>query len=537
MKNNPITMIFMRLLVFCLLCLLFSCNNGSDSGDDALDDVADMPGDVGDAADFQDPVDTHDPVSDDGAPVDNVADDPAVDDAVLDIVDLDGDCPAVPIPDPVSETPLEGEWPPGRFEATTVDGFDDVYLFNTAESLKVGVRRQWGGTVIFYGMVGDYGSGMNPTNVIDANDTGREVQVAFYDPDRQMQNCAHDASCRTGGTDCPNSITYLGWNPVQGGNRCNRGSGDEGMETSSGVMALTTNPLFWNPNWDRTDCDDTACSIPDLRERRSDVRVIQTMKFVSEHVVQIEYTVINLADMDHAATGQEMPTVYTANGNGGPDLWKLFNSEGAQIPINEGGGGDGFFHKNFDSPGGWACMQNDGLDYGVGMYAETRLGTWQAWQLRSLPFNNFRPLPSFGIPALGTVRARVYLIIGSMGTIASEAGWLDDNLPPFGVLDSPADDETISGVAEFRGWALDNKGVASVELVVDGTATAALAYGGSRPDVCSVWTGYAGCDAVGYAGNLDTTTLTPCGHIVEVLARDEDGNEKIIARRRVFVAD
>jgi len=56
-----------------------------------------------------------------------------------------------------------------------------------------GLRREWGGSIVFFGIARGYGAGLNPTNAIDANDTGREVQVAFYDPDRLMQNCAWNA--------------------------------------------------------------------------------------------------------------------------------------------------------------------------------------------------------------------------------------------------------------------------------------------------------------------------------------------------------
>jgi hypothetical protein len=180
-------------------------------------------------------------------------------------------------------------------------------------------------------------------------------------------------------------------------------------------------------------------------------------------------------------------------------------------------------------------MQNDNLDYGVGMYTENRLTSWQGWQLRSLPFNNFRPLFTFGIPAQGTIRARSYLILGSLATVTSEAQWLDANLPPFGVLDAPAPDAALSGTVNLHGWALDNKGVASVELVIDGGAPIPLTYGGSRPDVCLVWPGYAACDAVGYQGSLDVSGLTACPHLFEIRAWDTDGNDRIIARRRVTV--
>ncbi len=445
-----------------------------------------------------------------------------------------GECAPVSEPAPIPDRPLPDQSPAGTFESAVEDGFHDEFVFDSSHYLKVGIRREWGGSIIFFG-IDDGNAGMNGTNAIDANDTGREVQVAFYDPDRAMQNCAWNASCSsTNHGDCPNSITYLGWNPVQGGNRCNRGSGVESVDMSNGVMSVTTNPLFWNPNWDRQDCSEAACDDPSLRERRSDVRVIQRMRFVRTNVVEVDYTGINLSNLAHRATAQEMPTVYTGNGHQGPNLYRLFNSDRTEIAIDQGGN-DGFYYKNFTSPGGWASMQNANLDYGVGLYVENRNTQWQAWQLPSLPFNNFRPLPVFGVPANGMVRSRSYLILGNLDTIAAEAQWLDQHLPPFGVIDEPVADATVSGQIVVRGWALDNKGVAAIQLFVDGAPVATLGYGTSRPDVCLVWPGYPHCDSVGYSGTLDTTTLTSCPHLLEVVATDGDGNSRAIAARRVFV--
>jgi hypothetical protein len=446
----------------------------------------------------------------------------------------DGTCPVVPVPANVPEAPLPPESPAGTFDTVNAGGFTDDYVYNSSHGLKVGTRQQWGGTIIFFGM--DNGNpGQNNTNTIDANDTGREVQVAFYDPDRQMQNCAWNASCQSTPTTCPFSITYLGWNPVQGGNRCNNGSGVESVDLSDGVLGVTTVPLFWNPNWDRSDCSEEACDDPTLNERVSDVRVIQRLRFVRYHVVELDYTVINLSSLSHAATAQEFPTVYTANGNQGPDLWRLFASTGAEIAIDTPAN-DGFFWKPFSSPDGWVSMQNDALNYGVGMYTENRLSEWQGWQLRSLPFNNFRPVFSFGIPAMGTIRARSYLILGGQGTITAEAQWLDANLPPFGVLDNPTADQTVSGVFNLSGWALDNKGVTAITAVVDGVSQFPLTYGNSRPDVCAVWPGYADCNAVGYLGTIDAGGLTACHHLIEIEATDADGNTRVIARRRIIVS-
>jgi hypothetical protein len=445
-----------------------------------------------------------------------------------------GNCQPVAAPDPVPMAPLPGEAAPGRAEATAVNGFDDDYLYDSSGLIKVGTRRQWGGTIVFFGQ-SNGSPGVNATNTIDANDTGREVQVAFYDPDRQMQDCAWDASCASSPSSCPFSITYLGWNPVQGGNRCNRGSGVESLGSADGVQTVNTVPLFWNPNWDRQDCSDAACNDPNMRERRSDVRVIQRLRFVRTHVVELEYTVVNLSDLNHRAGGQEMPTVYTANGRAGtPDLWRLFDSQGNQIAIDQPGN-DGFFYKNFTSPGGWACMLNDNASYGVGLFTENRLSGMQGWQNRALPFNNFRPLFSFGIPSHGTVMARAYLLIGSQATIASEAAWLDGHLAPFGWLDEPTVDASVSGVITVRGWALDNKGVSRVEAVVDGGSPTVLSVGGSRPDVCLVWPAYPGCPNVGYSGSLDTAGLSECQHLLEIRAIDTDGNMRTIARQRISV--
>ncbi|MDY0003914.1 MAG: hypothetical protein RBU30_21635, partial [Polyangia bacterium] len=361
---------------------------------------------------------TQDGEAPDGAPPDGAASDGAAfDGAIADagpsdaLIPLgDGYCPAVQAPALVPDAPLPPEALPGTFETVQAGGFTDDYVYNSAHELKVGVRREWGGTIIFFGMSGG-GPGTNDTNTIDANDTGREVQAAFYDPARAMQNCAWNASCETVATECPFSITYLGWNPVQGGNRCNRGSGVEAVDLTSGVMTVTTRPLFWNPNWDFQTCDSSGCDDSQLWARPSDVRVIQRLRFVRYHVVELDYTLSNLATLDHGSTAQEFPTVYTANGQEGPDLWRLFDSAGTEIAIDTPGN-DGFFYENFSSPDGWVTMQRQTLDYGVGMLTESRLTSWQGWQLRTLPFNNFRPIFPFAIPSLGTERGRSYQILG-----------------------------------------------------------------------------------------------------------------------------
>ncbi|MCB9565096.1 MAG: hypothetical protein H6708_32325, partial [Kofleriaceae bacterium] len=445
-------------------------------------------------------------------------------------------CPALA---PVDDAALAFEATTNVTASTTADGFADDYVFNQAGTIKLGTRRDWGGSIVFFGEA-DGSPGGNRSNAIDGADTGREVQIALYDPDRWYQGCAWSSSCATGNppTPCPQEMTYLGWNPVQGGNRCNHGSGTDAVVLADGAITTTTTPLFWNPNWDRQDCSSAACGNPAVDRRRGDVEVVQRVRFVRSNTVELSYAVTNLADLDHGSAIQEFPTVYAAFGRQGtPDLAALFDSTQHQIAIDQAGGGT-FRYRNFTSASGWVTFQNAAHDYGVGIFYENGNPSFQAWQADDPHFNNVRAMFGFALPGHGQVRARAYLILGSLATVATEAAWLTAHLAPFGSLDVPAAGADVSGVVAVHGWALDNRGVAAVHLVVDGGAPIALAYGESRPDVCRVWPGYPRCAAgtVGYGGSFDASALPPsdCGHVVEVVATDTDGNQRVIARQRVY---
>lgn len=446
-----------------------------------------------------------------------------------------GTCQPIPLPEDPGTSPLPAMQPPGQVE--TISGaFTDDYLYDGTGYLKVGVRRNWGASMVFFGMA-EAGAGMNNSNAIDANDTGREVQVALYDPERIMQGCAWNATCQTNpGASCPNSITYLGWNPVQGGNRCNIGSALESSTVAPGVLQAVVRPKHWNPNWEFPDCTSSGCNDPVLKVLESDVRYTQTLRFVATHIVEMSMRVDNLSNVERKVTLQEFPTLYAVWGSGKTaNLRRIMDSAGNDIPVDIPAN-DGFFYRNFDSPGAWVTLQNDNLTYGVGIYYENRLTQYQAWQKEGV-FNNVRSQFSFGLPALGSVTARAYLVLGAYGTIAGQVAWLDASLPPFGALDSPSSDQALEGSVNVSGWVLDNKGVATVKLLVDGSTYADLPLNTQRPDVCKANPGYSMCSQVGFSSVVSVAGLTPCSHLFEVLATDTDGNSRIIARRRVNVGD
>ena len=443
------------------------------------------------------------------------------------------DCPLVEPPPPVSNNPL-AETVQGNSHTTTVNGFTDDYITNADGSFKVGIRRDWGGTIIFFGFSGD-GPGVNTTNVIDAHDTGREVQVAFYDQDKAMQGCAYNGSCQSS-PGCPGQITFLGWNPVQGGNECNQGSGVEWVNATDGILSMETNPLFWNPDWQQESCVNEACNSPATSALPSDVLYTQRLRFVSSHVVEIDMTVTNLGGEEYY-NYHEFPTLYASFGHEGtPNLSAILNSSGSPVDIT-GLDGNGFNYSDFTSPGGWATLQNETHSYGVGLYYENRLPNFRAYWKAGV-FNNFRLMFPFLIPAYGSVRARAYLILGNFETVSGLANNLDNTIPPFGSLDSPAADAMLSGSsAEIKGWVLDNKDVENVEVLVDGEFLTTLNIDQSRPDACTLYPGYAMCDSntVGFEGTISLQGLTPCAHILSIRATDTDGNARIIGRHRIYL--
>ena len=447
----------------------------------------------------------------------------------------DATCPTL---DPVDESPLPVQSAGNAVMSTTVNGHDDDYVFNQAGNRKLGVRKDWGGAIVFFGLASGT-PGMNTTNAVDGNDTGREVQIALYDPERWYQGCAWNASCTTTPTSCPETMAFFGWNPVQGGNRCNHGSDFDDARLEEGTSTITTTPLFWNPNWDRADCQE-SCNNPSTDTRRSDIQLTQKVRFVRADVVELSYEITNLGDLNHKSAAHEFPTLYASFGkNGTPDLFRLIDSTSTELTTGWQTDAHGFRYQNFTSPGGWASLQNQNLDYGVALYYEAGMTSFQAWNKADNPkFNNFRGLFAFPIGPHAQVRARSYLILGSLASVGAQTQWLDDNLPPFGWLDSPVPDAGASGHVSVHGWAMDNKAVSAVQMIIDGGAPTQLSYGAARPDVCAVWPGYPACGngKVGFEGSFDADTLAanPCGHVIEIKAIDNQGNAKMIARQRFY---
>ncbi len=116
---------------------------------------------------------------------------------------------------------------------------------------------------------------------------------------------------------------------------------------------------------------------------------------------------------------------------------------------------------------------------------------------------------------------------GLINTAQSGNFNLGVNSVPSVAIDAPVAGATVSGTVTVSGWAIDNTtsagtAIGTVQVKVDGVAVGTATYGVSRPDVCAVWPGRAGCPNVGFTYALNTASLTPGSHTITVSATNTE---------------
>ena len=124
--------------------------------------------------------------------------------------------------------------------------------------------------------------------------------------------------------------------------------------------------------------------------------------------------------------------------------------------------------------------------------------------------------------------------------------------PPIGVIDTPANMSTVAGEVAFTGWAIDNTGIAGVDiyrtplageptspngLVFIGTATQ---IEGARPDVAGAFALYPGVSRAGW-GFMVLSNFLPNGgngtFTLHAVARSASGESVVIASKTIVCAN
>ncbi len=249
-------------------------------------------------------------------------------------------------------------------------------------------------------------------------------------------------------------------------------------------------------------------------------------------------------DLEIAATsasGQQS----TSNSSFTIANWMPVSSDPMRISIDRPNSNSAAF-SGLAAFGGWAIddiagitqvsIAIDGVQYGNAIYGGTRVDVCNA-----LPGRAGCPNVGWNF-AVDTTR----LPDGEHAlavTATSSGGARSTVTAPFAVanltpqnpirltIDRPnSQSSAFSGQAGFGGWAIDDDAaISSVSVSIDGLPFGNASYGGSRSDVCLVYTGRAGCPNVGWNFALDTTLLPNGTHLFEITATGGGGQQAATA--------
>jgi putative Ig domain-containing protein len=108
-----------------------------------------------------------------------------------------------------------------------------------------------------------------------------------------------------------------------------------------------------------------------------------------------------------------------------------------------------------------------------------------------------------------------------------------DRIAPFGTLETPDSRATLNRTASGSGWGLDNVGVTTVDILIDGQKIGEAIYGVSRPDIAIAWPTFPNAANAGFAFNFDTTKFSNGEHTLAVRLFDAAGNATVLGTRTI----
>jgi hypothetical protein len=101
--------------------------------------------------------------------------------------------------------------------------------------------------------------------------------------------------------------------------------------------------------------------------------------------------------------------------------------------------------------------------------------------------------------------------------------------PPFGALHRPSELETVGPGYWAHGWALDDSGIAAVEIAIDGAPSGSALLGGAWPSLAAVYPDYPGAASGGFGFPL--RPLSAGTHTIVLTLRGRDGGTSRLERR------
>ena len=100
--------------------------------------------------------------------------------------------------------------------------------------------------------------------------------------------------------------------------------------------------------------------------------------------------------------------------------------------------------------------------------------------------------------------------------------------PPFGLIDAPKENDVVASGSRGAGWALDDSGVAKVEVGLDEGPRAAAELGKPFPGVHEAYPNYPDSDKSGFTFTIPSVAAGP--HLLIVSITGKDGGKTDMRR-------
>jgi len=117
---------------------------------------------------------------------------------------------------------------------------------------------------------------------------------------------------------------------------------------------------------------------------------------------------------------------------------------------------------------------------------------------------------------------------GAGGAAQPTAAATADLHPPFGFIDSPKENESVAGGTWGSGWALDESGIAKIEVSLDNAPATPAAAGQFFPGVKEAYPTYPNADKAGFGFNIPQVAAGP--HLLVITVTANDGGKTELKR-------
>jgi len=124
-----------------------------------------------------------------------------------------------------------------------------------------------------------------------------------------------------------------------------------------------------------------------------------------------------------------------------------------------------------------------------------------------------------------------FLLDPNVPRVAPTMEKTEERLPLIGLLESPGDGKTLSGVKPIYGWALDGEAVTKVELFIDGHYVCQIPYGGLREDIGETHPEYPEAEEAGFALVWNYSVLSAGEHTVGIRVHNSRGEALDLSAR------